>query len=76
MVTGNGGAGPFFPELCHLERGYRAHVLHVACPDLLRFLKAGKAVAAWLASSRPSVILFAITAVACYSVDYLFLAGK
>jgi hypothetical protein len=38
----------------------------------------GKPVAAWLASSRPSVlfILFAITAVACYSVDYLFLAGK
>jgi hypothetical protein len=38
----------------------------------------GRPVASWLASSRPSVlyILLGITALACYSVDYLFLAGK
>jgi hypothetical protein len=38
----------------------------------------GRPAADWLSSSRPSLmlILLGITAFACYSVDYLFLAGK
>lgn len=38
----------------------------------------GRPVAAWLVSSRPTMacIFFGIIAVACYSVDYLFLADR